>query len=507
MTHRLVLTLVLLALAWGRFSVADAAEDTLRMPAMFGEHMVLQREQPIAVWGWSTPGDDVEVRIASEQASATTDDDGRWQVELPAMSAGGPYTLSVNTNGQTLEFGDVMVGEVWLCSGQSNMDMRLAKVDGAQAAIDHADDRDLRLFYVNRAIANEQRDDVEASWTPSNPSDASRFSAAAYFMGQRLRQELGVAVGLIHTAYGGTPAEAWTGGHTLSANPELKPIVDRWVQRVESYEQAVSEHESAIERGETSKPPTPLTERYAPSGLYNAMLAPIAPYGIRGFIWYQGESNTWRSTQYRELLSSMIADWRTLWGNENLPFAIVQLPNYAEPPRVPRASSSWPELRESQRLAAKQNERVGLIVTIDVGDPTDIHPRDKASVGDRLARWAMAETYGDDRSWSGPQYVDAEFVGDEVIIRFDHAGSGLEGREGQPIRGFVIAGKDKRFRWANAEVRDDTIVVTEAKVTQPEAVRYAWDDNPSWANLINGEGLPAGPFRTDDWPSITETSR
>lgn len=480
----------------------------LKLPAVFGDHMVLQRDASLPVWGWAEPGTAVTVVLDAAQATATADADGKWRVDLRAMPAGGPYKLTVAAGDDTQTYSDVMLGEVWVCSGQSNMDMRLLKIwDDERIERDLQRDG-LRLFRVERATTDTPQDDLDARWATCEPAEARMFSAVAYFMGAKLQEELGVTVGLIHTAYGGTPAEAWTATDRLAGHPELASIPERWDRRIADYQAALSAYESAVAAGDSNaKKPTEPPARYAPGGLFNAMVHPLIPYAVRGAVWYQGESNVWRAMQYEPLLGSLIEDWRERWGQEDFAFGVVQLPNYENPPRVPPGTFSWAELREAQLHVAQKLDGVGLAVTIDIGDPTDIHPVAKEPIGERLALWALYETYGHDIIHSGPVFTSHEIVDDKVILSFDHVGSGLEARDGDKLKGFVIAGPDRKFRWANAVVDGDRIVVSEGKVKTPLAVRYAWADNPYWANLINREGLPASPFRTDDWEGITQSSR
>ncbi|MEM8782118.1 MAG: sialate O-acetylesterase [Planctomycetota bacterium] len=510
------------ASAWG---AADPPEDrvelttTLRLPAVLGDHMVLQRDKPLPVWGWAEPRAEVRVRFKGQEVSGVADAQGRWSVTLEPVAAGGPYAMDVEAGDERVAFEDVLVGEVWLCSGQSNMDMRLMKVGDADAEVAAATHDRLRLFRVERAVADEPAFDVDAAWAVCRPRDARAFSAVAYFLGEELQRELGVPVGVIHSAYGGTPVEAWTPRRALAANPQTQPVLARQERRERAYAEALAAYELALQvnadlaEGEAPMAvpaePTSPTVRYRPAGLYHAMIRPLAPYALRGFAWYQGESNVWRAAQYEHILTELIAAWREDWGDPALPFGVVQLPSYAVPPRVPAAAASWPELRESQLRVAQRVSHVGLIVTTDVGDPTDIHPAAKRPVGQRLARWALHAAYGRNLVPTGPLLVGHRVEGDRVILTFDHVGSGLTSRDGDELNGFCVAGPDQKFRWATSvEVLDErTLAVSEAKVPDPRAVRYGWDDYLPWANLANSEGLPASPFRTDDWERVTEDAR
>ncbi|MEM7576235.1 MAG: sialate O-acetylesterase [Planctomycetota bacterium] len=497
----------------------SAVMETLRLPAVFGDHMVLQRDKPLPVWGLADANATVSVTFLDQESTVIADQTGRWSVTLEPVAAGGPFTLEVSSNGNHIAFEDVLVGEVWLCSGQSNMDMRLMKVDDAESEVSAATNNQLRLFRVERAIADEPAFEVDAKWAVCSPAEARTFSAVGYFMGQRLQEQLGVPVGIIHSAYGGTPVEAWTPLEALTNHPETRPIVARQDRREQQYAEALAVYEQAMavnaNLAEGQKPvpvpdePTPPTARYTPAGLYHAMLKPLAPYALRGFAWYQGESNTWRSAQYEYTLTELIQAWRADWNDDALPFGVVQLPSYALPPRVPRGEGSWPELRESQLRVAQKLDHVGLIVTTDVGDPTDIHPTAKRPIGERLARWALHSAYGQDVVSTGPILVDHRVEGDKFILTFDHVGSGLTSADGERPNGFCVAGPDKKFRWAtHIEILDErTLAIGEAKVPDPQAVRYGWDAHIPWATLTNSEGLPASPFRTDDWERVTEHAR
>ena len=482
---------------------ATSASAQLKLPALVGDHMVLQQGKPLPIWGWSAAGEEVTVTLGDQSATTVAGEDGRWRLNLEPMEAGGPYDITVRTATQSIEIADVMIGEVWLCSGQSNMDMRLAKLWDSERLESDLERDGIRLFRVERAIADEPADDLDGAWSLCEPKVAAKFSAVAYFFGVELQRELGVTVGLIHSAYGGTPAEAWTDTQRILSNPALTSIADSWQRREQQYAEKLEAWESNGEAQPDSTKPSEPPQRYKPGGLFNAMIEPMIPYAIRGACWYQGESNIWHATQYQPLLTALIEDWRDRWSDSSLPFAVVQLPNYANPPRVPEGPYSWAELRESQRLVSKNLPAVGLITTIDIGEPTDVHPRNKVDVGHRLALWALAEVYGGDSVYSGPRFAGYAIEGDKVRISFDHVGSGLAARDSNEIKGFVIAGPDQKFRWATAEIDGDDLLISEAKVPDPRSVRYGWADDPHWANLINREGLPASPFRTDDWEPVT----
>jgi len=473
--------------------------------------MVLQRDAPIPVWGWAEPGQAVQVSLGDQTRQAEADEAGRWRVDLDALTAGGPYEFSVQADDDAIALTDVLIGDVWLCSGQSNMDWKLERSEGAAEALAKTEAYPvIRMFKVARHVATEPQDDCTGRWQLNTPENAKPFSAVGYFFGMKLSDEVDVPIGLIHTAYGGTSAKAWTSTEALQAEPKLAVILEDKAQKLAAYDVSMDAWREAAKAAKADGQPAPpepalpfyTGNRHLPAGLYNGMIHPLIPYGIKGVIWYQGEADVWHAHQYRTLLPAMINDWRARWGQGDFPFGIVQLTSYFDP-KFPPSDLSWPELREAQLMTAQALPYTGLITTIDVGNPTDIHPTDKKSVGDRLAAWALGTVYNKQVVPMGPVYREAKFKDGKATIYFDHAGSGLATRDGGPVRGVVIANSAKGFRWANAEIDGDTLVVTSDRYKDPVSVRYGWADNPDWANLINKEGLPASPFRTDNWPGVT----
>ncbi len=487
------------------------AAAAIKLPAVIGDGMVLQRDIKVPIWGTADPGEKVTVTLGDQKAAATADADGRWMVRLDPLKAGGPFEMTVvGSNRITLK--DILVGEVWVCSGQSNMAMAVKACANAAQEIAAADYPNIRLFTVSRTVAATPQSDTKGAWVHCSPETVPDFSAAAYYFGRHLYKELNVPIGLIHTSWGGTPAEAWTSRATLEADPDLKVIVDRWDDQIAKYRKTDSAAEPAAKPaargkaakpaagGKAAKPPTdPATSPHRAAGLYNGMIHPLIPYAIRGAIWYQGESNAGRAYQYRKLFPAMIQDWRKAWGQGDFPFLFVQLANYQ--PRKPEpADSAWAELREAQTMTLSL-PKTGMAVIIDIGEANDIHPKNKQDVGKRLARAALAIAYGKHIPYSGPMYDSMKIEGDAIRLTFKHVDGGLVARGGE-LKGFAIAGDDRRFVWADAKIDGDTILVRSDKVAKPKAVRYAWADNPE-CNLYNKADLPASPFRTDDWPGVT----
>lgn len=646
--------------------VTTSAFADVRVPSLIGDNMVLQRDKKVRIWGWAAPNERVTVEIGKEKASAVTDSNGHWQALVGPLKAGGPLDLKITGN-NTLTFKNILIGEVWVCSGQSNMEWPLINSKDGAAAVAQANYPEIRLFTVQKSTATTPLDDVKGRWVVTTPDQAGQFSAVGYYFGRELQQKLKVPVGLIHTSWGGTPAEAWTSLEELAANPELRPILERYQMRLmdlpkqrEEYARRLADWTqknlyvdegnkgeavgyadpqassadwatmklpqfiesagikmdgaiwfrrevdvpdswtgkelelslAAIDDADTtyfngkrvggigaetpnsymvqrrykvpadlvkpgknviavrvfdsageggfgpgkmalavtgasessaiplegewkykieqeltpknpdwgSRPEAPgPSNQNSPSVLYNAMLAPLTPFGIRGAIWYQGESNAGRAYQYRTLFPTMIRNWRTAWGAGDFPFYFVQLANY-QPVKSEPVESDWAELREAQTLTLKE-PATGMAVIIDIGEANDIHPRNKLDVGHRLALWALANTYKQSLEFSGPLFSGYTVEGDKVRVKFDHAG-GLKTSDGGAPKGFAIAGDDHKFVWAEARIEGKSIVVWSKDVAKPVAVRYGWADNPV-TNLYNGFGLPASPFRTDDWPGIT----
>ncbi|MDZ7269508.1 MAG: 9-O-acetylesterase [candidate division KSB1 bacterium] len=639
----------------------DTGGAQTRLPAIFSDHMVLQQKMRIPLWGSAPPGATVTVQLGRQRQTARVDARGQWRVHLHPMPAGGPYELLVWSS-DTLRFRNVMIGEVWLCSGQSNMEMPLvstwAKVNNFREEVAAANHPNLRLLLIKRAKSTKPQSEADTEgWKVCDTTSVKNFSATAYFFGRHLQQKLGVPVGLIQSAWGGTVVEAWTSGASLKTVPDIKGFVellektardsifdqalyeknlqgwhhqiaelDRqaagsdlpwWEPQREDQNWQVMELPTVWERaglvdfdglvwfrkhitlpetvagrklrlhlgpiddfdwtffngreiGRTTvfnvprqyevpadlvqagdnviavrvldtggnggfygrpeqlylvgsdsvrvalagawrfqsglrlreiplPPPSPRTPN-RPTVLYNAMIAPLIPYALRGVIWYQGESNAARAYQYRTLFPLLIRDWRRQWQQGDFPFLFVQLANYQAVNTEP-VESEWAELREAQTLALAE-PKTGMAVTIDIGDANDIHPGNKQGVGERLALQARRIAYGEKLVHSGPLYKGMKIENNRIRLFFDHTGSGLLAGGNQELRGFAIAGADRKFVWAHAQIAGKTVVVSHPQVPQPVAVRYAWAGNPV-CNLFNREGLPASPFRTDDWPGVT----
>ena len=489
------------------------ARAELWMPSIFSSHMVLQQNQKNPVWGKGDPGTVLTISFAGEDQQVTVDQNGYWHAALKPVKAGyTPYELRVALGAVSLYFDDILMGEVWVASGQSNMQWTVSSSDNAQEEIAAANHPNLRLFYVTRVTADTPQENCEGTWLPCTPDMIAGYSAVAYFFGRDLQQALNIPVGMIHTSWGGTPSESWTSAETVKSVPQFAPIsarwekiVAEWPQTQATFEQQVAEWQAKKDKGEAEdkdkpRPPMGPDHPHRVSSLYNGMIAPIVPYGIKGAIWYQGESNASRAFQYRTIFPAMIQDWRNHWDQGDFPFYFVQLANFQARVEEPLPDSDWAELREAQLLTLAL-PNTGMASAIDIGSAVTIHPTNKQEVGRRLALWALNKDYfQQDVVPSGPLYKSHEIKDGKVFIHFDYA-KGLHAKYGD-LNGFMIAGEDKKFVWGNAMIQGDTVVVSSPDVPDPKSVRYGWAINPV-STLYNGAGLPASPFRTDTWPGVT----
>lgn len=501
-------------------SAVPAAGD-VTLPDVIGSSMVLQQKQAVPVWGWAEPGEAVTVTFEGRRKMVVAGSDGKWRVELGKFQANStPQTMTI-AGRNTIELKDILIGEVWLVAGQSNMQWRLPESENGEAAMGAANHPNIRLFNVSREVAFKKRQGKLSEWAACTPNSVKEFSAAGYYFGVELEKALKVPIGIINSSYGGSQAEAWTPVEYLNASPDLKPTVDRakiWEEErsrvMEQYAEAIRKwREDADKTRSASARPSPspsvpdaLREYRIASSIYDGMIEPLIPFAIRGAVWYQGESNEARAEQYGILLPVMIKAWRERWGQRELPFGIVQLPNYRQPKPAPE-ESAWSFIREAQRRTALYTNNTGLIVTIDIGESNDIHPRNKLDVGRRMAVWALKDVYGQNLL-GPPVVVRVDAKGGKVVATFEEVGSGLRLRAGDKLEEFAIAGDDRKWYWAEAKiVGKNKVEVFSPNVKEPKAIRYAFNSNPRNPNLTNDSGLPASPFRTDDWPDPTAGKR
>ena len=488
--------------------LAGMAAEPLKLASIFTDNAVLQRGQDVPVWGQAEPGQAVVVAFAGQEASAKANENGRWMVRLEALDAsatGRTLTVKVDGSSESIAISNLLVGEVWVCSGQSNMAFGLAGSVNGKAAIEAAGDDQLRLFNARAQATDEPQDSIGGSWAVDSSQSAQSFSAVGYYFGKALRKKLGVPVGLIKSAVGGTVAEAWTARAELESNPTLKPLLDLQQQRIDAHPKALAAYESreaklqaqyeaalAKAKADGTRPPRkpqppvhPSEDKNRPTGLYNGSIVPLQPYAIKGAIWYQGESNSSRGEQYRTLFPAMISSWRRAWGQGDFPFLFVQI--------TPHQGMS-PEVREAQRVTTETTQNTAMAVTVDIGHPTDIHPKQKQPIGERLALAARALAYDEDIEFSGPTYDSMSIDGNRVVLHFKHLGGGLVA-EGGELKGFVVYGKEGEAV-GSAKIEGDTIVVSSDQIAHPAGVRYGWANVPD-VNLYNKAGLPASPFQTD----------
>lgn len=488
--------------------IACAAPAAVKLPELISDNMVLQQRMPVRIWGTATPGEEITVTLNQAVVKGATLEDGRFEVFLPPMQAGGPYEMTV-AGSETITIKNVLVGEVWVASGQSNMVWLLRNSTNSEQEIAAANHPMIRFFQVKTTVAETPQTGVpDASWKLCTPENAPVFSGVAYFFARHLLETRGVPVGILQSAVGGTPAQAWTSHQALFDDLNLHWYLDNWEKAKKEYPKLKPKYEQALARfkkeaaaARAAGQPAPRApampqgspgHTHTPSGLYNGMIAPLIDYGIRGAIWYQGEANAGPTDNelYRRLFTTMILDWRKQWGQGQFPFIWVQLASFNPP-----AGREWPVLRDSQ-TATLEVANTAQALAIDVGEPNDIHPKDKKTVGTRLALAARAIAYGERIVYSGPVQRGVTREHNALRVWFDHTGSGLTTRGGEPLTGFRIANSDRRFFKAEATIEGNTVVVSSPLVKTPVYVRYAWENDPV-ANLINKEGLPAVPFRTD----------
>ena len=503
--RRLPASVLIIAVALTALTAsAIPAHADVTLPALLADHMVMQRGLPVHVWGMATPHEAVSVAFRGETKVGTADEDGRWSVFLSPGEAGGPFQLSIKAT-NTIVLSDILVGDVWVASGQSNMEFGMKWVTNAEAEVAAAQYPKIRIFMVKHKPADYPLEDVESKgWAACTPETVADSSAVAYFFARNLQQKLGVPIGLIESSWGGTAAESWTSLHTLSADASLMPVFSARSKMVDAESTTVlhqqreeREFQQAVAQAKADGKPLPERQwhpdfaAWAPAALYNGMIAPLTPLAIRGVIWYQGEANASpdRASLYARLFQTMIRDWRNAWGEGDFPFLFVQIANWNTEP-----GELWPDVRNAQRQALAL-KNTGMAVTIDIGDPDDIHPKNKQDVGLRLALAARAITYGEKVEWSGPLYRQVTLEEHTLRVWFDHA-AGLAAK-GATLTGFEVAGADGKYSAAEAKIDGPSAVVSSAAVQNPVSVRYGWAANPN-CNLVNKEGLPASPFQAPD---------
>ncbi len=470
----------------------------IKLPALFSDHMVVQRQRPVHVWGMAGPGEDVTVSFRGESKSTSADRLGRWDMYLAPAEAGGPFEMTVRGK-NTLTVRDVLVGDVWLASGQSNMEFPMHKVANSDTEIAAAKYPKIRLLLVKKAYSDYPRSDVAVvSWTDCNPISVADFSAVAYFFGREVHQREKVPVGLIDATWGGTPVEAWTSLPALTADASLMPVLAARAALMNKQEESllsIEDEERQIEEAKSVGKPAPgfpwhpNMNSWAPAALYNGMIAALTPFAIRGVIWYQGETNSKLDLvpmMYERVFPKMIEDWRTSWGEGDFPFLYVQLANFTS-----TNLEDWATIREAQRKTLMLRN-TAMVVTIDIGNPEDVHPTNKQDVGARLALAGRAVAYGEAIEYSGPLFREIASDGPALRVWFDHTTGGLQSKGGV-LRGFETAGDDGQFQTAEAKIDGASVIISSA-VPRPRSVRYGWANNPD-CNLYNGAGLPASPFK------------
>lgn len=493
----------------------------LSLPKFFSDNMVIQRERAVSIWGNADAGAKVELRFKNSLASTKADTDGKWTIEFQsgeADSEGSPIVIASGDDSRTIQ--NVLVGEVWFASGQSNMAFTMDRFPNYREVVSVAVYPGIRMFNAPTVTAVTPQDDIDGRWTLCDPGTVDSYSAVAFFFAKKLHDELRIPIGVIRSAWGGKPVETFTSRKALNSMPATKTLVEkvmtldarydhqkayqRYEKRLKAWEvkqaqrqKLPKEQRSRLPR-KPNEPKRPLNTEGRPGVLFNSMIHPFIGYTIRGAIWYQGESNAKPgAVPYDQSLPLMIRDWRDRW-NEEFSFLFVQLANFRTPSIEPGTPDDWALLQNRMRIILDTTPKTGMAVINDVGDANDIHPKNKKAPGERLALWALANEYGRDIVFSGPLYQSSQLLGGSIEVTFDHVGSGLKSRDGQPLQRFEIAGSDQVWKWGEAEITSpNQVIVSHPDIPEPKSVRYAWASNPEGANLVNSEGLPTSVFCTD----------
>jgi sialate O-acetylesterase len=504
----------------GSLVLAGNASAELKLSAIIGDNMVLQQKQSDPIWGWDTPGTKVTVSFAGQTKTGTADAKGKWTVKLDPMPANAkPATMTIKGS-SSRELKNILVGEVWVCSGQSNMGFSVSSMWDADLEIATAKYPNIRLISVPQVGTQEIQDDFKGQWEPCSPDNVGQFTAVGFCYGRLLHEMLNVPVGLIDNAWGGSSAEAWVRRDLLEKDARYKDLMATWKKTEaeftpQAYEKQVAAHKEKLaawakQRQELIKagkpvpaaprgPQNPMTGQHRPGNLYAGVLHPIIGYGIKGTIWYQGESNASRAAEYAELFPMMIQHWRDEWKQGDFPFYWVQLADF-KPEQPTPGDSDWAELRAAQTQTMTRLPNTGQCVITDLGEDADIHPKNKRDVAERLVRWALVKDYGMKLPYRSPEFKAMKIEGNKAIISFDTFGSAIRTVDSSTLTGFAICGEDKKWEWADAQITgNDTVAVICPKVAKPVAVRYAWADNPV-CNLYSKDGLPVTSFRTDNFP-------
>lgn len=477
----------------------------VKLPNVFGDHMVLQQAQKNKVWGLAEAGEAVTVSIDKQVHKATADAGGKWMIQLDPLPVGGPYVLKINGKNE-IQFQDVLVGEVWICSGQSNMQWNVNSSNDADLERLTAKYPKIRMINFPQVGTQEPIWTHDRKWMVCTPETVGSFSAVGYFFARQLHETLDIPIGMINNAWGGSSCEAWVRRDLFAADEKYKPLLDRWSKMEAQFaELSAKQNPSEEEKKQLNGLRGQMGGNSRPANIYNGVLKSHLGYGIRGAIWYQGESNASRGYQYRDLFPLMIKSWRDEWAQGDFPFYWVQLADFTQERPEP-GDSDWAELREAQTMTMKL-PNTGEAVIIDIGEGKDIHPKNKVDVGRRLARWALAKDYQVKIPFHSPQYKSMEVQGNKAVLTFDYVDGGWRPFDTNEPRGFAIAGEDSKFVWASAKILPDgRVEVWSDKIAVPASVRYGWAHNPV-VNMYNGAGLPLTPFRTDNLPGVTINSK